>query len=211
MNMSISQRTSILLDTLETEPIPKTTIEFFCRTNQNRYHSMLLGLLKESGLTQKKVADKLGLDQGQINRWLSSASNLTINTVTKLMLAMGVDLDDPTYTTFDELRTENEVKSGAARAEPAGLSPMLHKGTSTGLTIDVLNQLIETLKRIEELPAPGASPASAILADGNIGGTTDEVQRTQPKPVREKVVSMQRWPKGEALGADNRTLIKKAS
>ena len=103
MNMSISQRTSILLDTLETEPIPKTTIQFFCRTNQNRYHSMLLRLLKESGLTQKKVADKLGVDKGQINRWLSSASNLTINTFTKLMLAMGADLDDPSYTSIADL------------------------------------------------------------------------------------------------------------
>jgi transcriptional regulator with XRE-family HTH domain len=101
--MTISRKMSMLLTTIEQEPIPRTTIAFFQRTNQNRYHSLILRLFKQSGLTQLTLAKRLGKEPAQINRLLSAAGNWTINTIAALMLAMGVDLDDPSATPIAEL------------------------------------------------------------------------------------------------------------
>jgi len=102
---------SILLSTIEQEPIPKTTLAFFLRNNQNRYHSFLLRVFNASGLSQKTIADRLGKEPAQINRLLSAAGNLTINTVTSLLLAMGFDLDDPSSTPIAKLVAGAEVET----------------------------------------------------------------------------------------------------
>jgi transcriptional regulator with XRE-family HTH domain len=186
---------------------------------------MLLRLLKESGLTQKKVADKLGVDQGLINRWLSSASNLTINTFTKLMLAMGADLDDPSYTCIAVLIARDAAsvptapsdmiaaeKQGKERAELPGILSTLEKSTSTGLTLDVLNQLNQRLKHwMEELPVSGASPAPEVPRGGNTYVLTSEANMMQTKPPNKNVVLIEDWLKKKALGAEKRKVDRVAS
>lgn len=143
MNMTISHKTSILLATLEDQPIPKTTVAFFCRNNQNRYHSLILRLFKQSGLTQKTLANRLGKDTARINRLLSSASNLTINTITTLLLAMGVDLDDPSGAFITQLVGRTELDADSTPA--LGLQ-------STNNVRSIVDAL--TKKRLEQSPVP---------------------------------------------------------
>ena len=50
---------------------------------------------KETGLNQKKLARRIRRKPEVINRWLSSAGNWELDTISDLLLGMDVDLDDP--------------------------------------------------------------------------------------------------------------------
>lgn len=153
MNTTISRKTSILLSTLDNTPIPRATLTFFERNNQNRFHSLILRLFKQSGLTQLALASKLGKEPAQINRLLSSASNLTINTITTLLLAMGVDLDDPSGTFIRDLVA---IQQQAPAAEQSWASRPKNN------VISILSAL--TQKGTEPSPAPLAPFETRITA-----------------------------------------------
>src|SRR5580704_15940629 len=112
--MITSQQISLLSELRQT-PIPKATLIEMEATLQHRIHSMILNAFNKSGLSQKELATRLGWDESRISRLLGSASNLTLATVSALLAATGVDLDDPTYTSFDvleeRLRTPNHLPS----------------------------------------------------------------------------------------------------
>ena len=112
--MITSQQISLLSELRQT-PIPKATLIEMEATLQHRIHSMILNAFNKSGLSQKELATRLGWDESRISRLLRSASNLTLATVSALLAATGVDLDDHTYTSFDvleeRLRTPNHLPS----------------------------------------------------------------------------------------------------
>ena len=70
---------------------------YFCRLNRNLVFSELIRYYAKKaeaeGLTQKKIADKLGMDHGQVCRLLSEPRNLTLDSVSKLLLAMGAQMN----------------------------------------------------------------------------------------------------------------------
>jgi transcriptional regulator with XRE-family HTH domain len=145
------------LSTLENSPIPRATLGFFERNNQNRFHSLILRLFKQSGLTQLALANKLGKEPAQINRLLSSASNLTISTITALLLAMGVDLDDPSGTFIKDLVAMQQVPATIEQA-PAS--------TPGNNVISIFHAL--TKKGSEQSPAPLA-PLETRITTGATG------------------------------------------
>jgi hypothetical protein len=114
--MPTSQAMLILREIERDRPIPARTKSFQHRRMQNRFHRFLLKTFREQekkGLTQKKLAERIGSRPEQINRWLSIPGNLTINTICDLLLGMGVDLDDPSATSLSDLAIEAESpKSG---------------------------------------------------------------------------------------------------
>jgi len=67
---------------------------------------MVLDAFNKSGLTQKELADRLGWDEGRVSRCLGASSNWTLKTISALLAAIGVDLDDPGYTSFQELERQ---------------------------------------------------------------------------------------------------------
>jgi hypothetical protein len=109
--MPTSQATLILHEVERERPISAKTKTFQHRRMQNRFHRFLLKTFREQekkGLTQKKLAERIGSRPEQINRWLSFPGNLTLNTICDLLLGMGVDLDDPSATSLLELAIEAE-------------------------------------------------------------------------------------------------------
>jgi len=64
---------------------------------------MVLDAFNKSGLSQKELVERLGWDAARVSRCLAASSNWTIRTISALLAAIGVDLDDPSYTSFDEL------------------------------------------------------------------------------------------------------------
>lgn len=107
--------------------------------NKNRAHSLVLDQVEKSDLSRADIAKMLGKDPAQITRWLGSAGNLTLDTLSDLLLAIGgsfIDLKviDPfeeaksnyqeisryaslnTSPNYTILKTENEKKTPAKDA-----------------------------------------------------------------------------------------------
>ena len=129
--MITSQQTSLLYE-LRQIPIPEATLVELESRLQHRIHSMILDAFNKSGLSQKELTDRLGWNPARISRIVASASNLTLSTISALLAAIGVDLDDPSYTSFDELerRLKAPTPSRIGMAEP--LMKTLRKNQSLG-------------------------------------------------------------------------------
>lgn len=128
--MPTSQATLILREVERGQPISARTRAFQRRRLQNRFHRFILKTFREQqrkGLTQKQLAERIDSRPEQINRWLSIPGNLTLNTISDLLLGMAVDLDDPSATPLLELarEVEQEIVPISVR-EAVNALPMIH-------------------------------------------------------------------------------------
>jgi len=89
---------------------------------QNRFHALILHTFKRAGVTQLTIAKRLGKEPAQINRLLAAAGNWTLNTISDLILAMEVDLDDPSVTPIEEL-----IERGAPQQISAAQKPPVNQ------------------------------------------------------------------------------------
>jgi len=109
--MSTSQ-TSILHEIVYGKPISLRTRLLYRRRLQNRVQRLLHRAFrdeqKRTGLTQKEFAERIEKDKSKVNQWLSIPSNLTLETISDLLLGLGVDLDDLSVTPIADLIHETE-------------------------------------------------------------------------------------------------------
>jgi hypothetical protein len=79
------------------DAISRRDIAYYRRRHQNRVFSELAkffaGEAENGRTTRKAIAQKLTKDPAQITRWLSSPSNLELDTISDLLLAMGAEMD----------------------------------------------------------------------------------------------------------------------
>lgn len=108
--MITSQQTSLLSE-LRQKPIPEATFAELEARLQHRIHSLVLDAFNKSGLTQKELAERLGWDEARVSRCLGASSNWTLKTISALLAAIGVDLDDPSYTSFEEFEHRLKAES----------------------------------------------------------------------------------------------------
>jgi hypothetical protein len=158
--MAISP-TSISSEIQRDKPISARTKAFYRRRLQNRIHRLIVKAFREqaktTGLTQKRLAERIESRPEQINRWLGIAGNWTLNTVSDLLLGMAVDLDDPTYSIIAELEAEaaqqQKVHEKFGRTSELGAGPVHTKIFISGTWSDpmfttnwddLLGQTIET-------------------------------------------------------------------
>lgn len=102
--MITSEQTSLLSEIRRT-PIPDPVLFEMESRLKHRVHSMMLKAFNQSGLSRKELAARLDWDEARVSRCLGMPSNLTLKTISALLTAIGVDIDDPTYTSFDELES----------------------------------------------------------------------------------------------------------
>jgi transcriptional regulator with XRE-family HTH domain len=80
---------------LEARRIPRAQLEYFQARLMLRFYSMIQStfhrLRKEKGFSKADLARRLGKGQDQVTRWMNSPSNLTIKTISDLLLAMGYE------------------------------------------------------------------------------------------------------------------------
>jgi hypothetical protein len=100
-------QTSILREIAHSKPIQLRTRLLYRRRLQNRVQRLLRKAFrdeqKRTGLTQKELADRIDKDKSKVNQWLSIAGNLTLDTISDLLLGLGVDLDELSFTPIAEL------------------------------------------------------------------------------------------------------------
>jgi transcriptional regulator with XRE-family HTH domain len=94
-------------------------IAYYRQRFKNRVHSKLVSFLtkcaQEDEITQKDIAERLDRDPGQISRWLREPSNLTLDTISDLLLAVDADADPPEMVRFKDRAPANYVHPLIAR------------------------------------------------------------------------------------------------
>jgi hypothetical protein len=88
--MTTSQ-TGFLSEILAGGKVSEATLAYFRERLRNRIHQFILRQFQarqERGLTQADVARVLGRRPEQINRWLGTPGNWTLDTISDLMLAI---------------------------------------------------------------------------------------------------------------------------
>jgi transcriptional regulator with XRE-family HTH domain len=161
-SMITSEQDSLLYE-LRQKPISEATLVELESRLEHRIHSMVLDAFNASGISQKELADRLGWDTGRVSRVLGSSSNLTLRTISALLAAIGVDLDDPSYTSFDEL--EQRLRMHAASPAVTRQNKKLHR---------------EFLERVQlelgltQRQCSGAN--SVIIPDAAVGAVTETMQ-----------------------------------
>lgn len=58
---------------------------------------MMLDRMEELGLTQKSLADKMGCSQQYVSRVLKGTENLSIETISKIELALELEILQPAF------------------------------------------------------------------------------------------------------------------
>lgn len=73
-------------------PIPEAKRVYFQTRTRNRIFNYILGLFvreQEKGLTKAQLARRIGHSPETINRWLGAPSNLTVDSISDLLLGIG--------------------------------------------------------------------------------------------------------------------------
>jgi len=98
-------------NTSETHLIPKRRISYFRQRQKNRvFHQIAKFFADEAerrGLNRRILAERLQKDPAQITRWLSTPSNLTLDTISDLLLALDAEMDTR-IVTFSERAKPND-------------------------------------------------------------------------------------------------------
>lgn len=81
----------------EDKAISRRERAYYRRRQQNRVYGELAAYFAEEAaagrITKSKLAELLGKDPAQITRWLSEPSNLELDTISDILLAMGAEMD----------------------------------------------------------------------------------------------------------------------
>jgi|SRR6476661_3274681 hypothetical protein len=99
-------------------PVSERDIHYYRQRAKNRIFESLTAFFAEeaerTGVTKRDIAECLHRDPAQITRWLSSPSNLTIDTISDLLLSLGAEMDH-TVGKFSDRAQSNEMHPLIAR------------------------------------------------------------------------------------------------
>jgi hypothetical protein len=106
---------------------PKPFTERDRAYRRQRYKNRMFGEIaklfaeeaERNQITKRDLADWLDRDPAQITRWLSAPSNLTLETISDMLLALGAE-EDPTVRRFLEKSIANYMHPLIERAVNAG-------------------------------------------------------------------------------------------
>ena len=87
------------------EPRRPREIFYYRKRHKNRVFAALASFFAEeaerTGVSKKDIAARLGRDPASITRWLSNPSNLTLDTISDLLLALDAEAEPPEIVRFE--------------------------------------------------------------------------------------------------------------
>lgn len=99
-----------MVDTLS-DKIPTRDIFYYRKRLKNRVFGQIVKFFTEfhenTGITKKEMAHKLSKHPSQITRWLSNPGNLTLDTISDLLLAAEAELGMVEIVKFSERQKVN--------------------------------------------------------------------------------------------------------
>jgi hypothetical protein len=107
---------------------------------------------ERTGVTKRDIAIRLNKDPSQITRWLAEPSNLTLETISDLLLAMDAEAEPPRIVRFADRPALNYVHPLIARvqgripAAPQPIKPLpdpVGFSTATPTTSNATSQVVE--------------------------------------------------------------------
>ena len=105
------------------DPIADRELFYYRARQRNRIFDGIVGYFatraENYGVTKREIARRLGRDPAQVTRWLSQPSNLTLDTISDLLLAMGAEMDGE-IRSFDDYARPNDTHSGPASSGAGG-------------------------------------------------------------------------------------------
>lgn len=72
----------------------------------------ILSTLKTQGISQKDLAEKMGVSPQMVNKILKGSENLTLETITKIEVALGIHLIETAETLKEKLNQYEEIFYG---------------------------------------------------------------------------------------------------
>ena len=107
-----------MADTSKTSPLSERDLHYYRQRAKNRIFESLTTFFAQeaerTGVTKRDIAEYLNRDPAQITRWLSSPSNLTIDTISDLLLSLDAEMDH-TISKFSERVQPNQMHPLIAR------------------------------------------------------------------------------------------------
>jgi len=98
-------------DISKTETKSQRDVYYYRQRLKNRVFSALTTFFASeaarSGVTKRDIALRLRRDPAQITRWLTEPSNLTLETISDLLLAMDAEADPPPIVRFADRLSRN--------------------------------------------------------------------------------------------------------
>jgi hypothetical protein len=210
--MITSRQKQFLSEILERRPIPEDTLVYFRERLRDRLHSAILAAFQKratEGLKQSDLADRINKQRAQITYWFSTPNNLTIDTISDLMVGLGMDFDAFPFTPIEKTVAvaAKEEKRERREAEPPSLLSML--GTNTKLTLDDLTELNKTLKSwMEETQSgSGSGSTASVPSSPSAGATPDATKTLQKQAISRKVIPLEEY-RPKAVGKNANTLLQ---
>lgn len=212
--MSTFQNPSILSEVIEGKPIPASTLVYFRAFLKNRLHSLILReFLKQNrdkGLTQKDLGERIGHKPEQINRWLSAAGNWTFDSLSDLMVGLGIELPrDFAFGHLSErLATVAKAESLPAQAKKNGnekrqrtqaelseLSSLLSKLSANAIpAFDVVSEVNQTIKGWTVEARSGSGSGSTVsIPSSNAKAIPDATETPLKQTLSRKVITFEKF------------------
>lgn len=123
-------------NTSKTEPLSKRDLYYYRRRFLNRVFSELAKYFSDeaekNGATKSKIAKRLDVDPSQITRWFSGPSNLTLESISDILLALDAEAEPFKIVPFRERTNPNYAHPVIAQVLSLPQKNRLHSVISTG-------------------------------------------------------------------------------
>ena len=143
-----------MVNTTDNKAVSARDLYYYRRRFKNRTFARLASFFAQqaelTGITKKDIAERLNKDPAQITRWLAGPSNLTLDTLSDLLLAMEAEADPPPIVKFVD------------RAQPNYVHPLIASVTNTFIPIATRSRFapVET----QRPPRPTTTPSSGDIS-----------------------------------------------
>jgi transcriptional regulator with XRE-family HTH domain len=201
--MTTSGQMEFLSEILEWKPIPQDTMVYFSERLRHRLHAAILDAFsyraQEKGFKQADLARRIHKTRAQIGRWLSTQSNLTLDSISDLMVGLGMDFDAFPFTPIENTVVAKEEKCAGRETKFRSLLSLPE--TNMELTSEVLSELTEILKNWNQ----------GIYSSAATGAIDDATKKVQEQARSSNVYPMDEYRprlRPKSAGKNDNTLLQ---
>jgi len=192
--MTTSHQMELLSEILEWKPIPEETLVYFRERLRRRLHSAILDAFsrrsKEKDLTQKDFAARIHKSRVQINRWLSTSSNLTLDSISDLMVGLGMDFDAFPFTPIEKTIVEKKHEKSDNKSSKQRSSIMALLGANVLLLPEEVEKQVELYRAVFQNQIPSSNigatviPATPAPVAGDMSHMSEKLQKEVRGPAK---------------------------